>query len=166
MKQLWAPWRMKYIQGIGKKEEGCIFCTKPKEIDDRNNLILLRSKKCFIILNAFPYTNGHLLVVPYLHTADPAALDSETMTDVWNTVVLGKKALEKAYHPDGYNVGINLGRAGGAGIEQHIHLHIVPRWNGDTNFMSLMSDTRVISQSLHDTYDVLSLALADLGANS
>jgi ATP adenylyltransferase len=157
---------MKYIQTLDTKDEGCIFCTKPQEADDKNNLILHRSKKSFIILNAFPYTNGHLLIVPYLHTADPAALDSETITDVWNNVVLGKKALEKTCRPEGFNVGINLGRSAGAGIDQHMHMHIVPRWNGDTNFMALMSETRVISQSLHDTYDALKSALVDLGVNS
>lgn len=166
MKRIWAPWRMKYIQTLDTKDEGCIFCTKPQETNDKNNLILHRSTKSFIILNAFPYTNGHLLIVPYLHTADPAALDGETITDVWNNVVLGKKVLEKTCRPDGFNVGINLGRSAGAGIDQHMHMHIVPRWNGDTNFMALMSETRVISQSLNDTYDALKSALVDLGVNS
>jgi ATP adenylyltransferase len=166
MKRLWAPWRMKYIHGIDKNDKDCIFCTKPQETDDKNNLILFRSKKSFIILNAFPYINGHLLIAPYMHTADPAALDSEIISDVWTNVVLGKKCLEKTCNPDGFNIGINLGRSAGAGIEQHMHVHIVPRWNGDTNFMAIMSETRVISQSLHDTYDALKSALVDLGVNS
>jgi ATP adenylyltransferase len=156
MNRLWAPWRMKYIAEIGnKKEEGCIFCTKPDVSDDKNNLIVLRGEKCFIILNAFPYTNGHLLIVPYVHTSELDALDEPTAAELWKFVVLGKKALTKAYKPDGFNIGMNIGRSGGAGIEQHLHLHIVPRWNGDVNFMSVMTDSRVISQGLGDTYDLL-----------
>ena len=155
MQRLWAPWRMKYIKEIGKKEEGCIFCSKPLAADDKNNLIVLRGEKCFIILNAFPYTNGHLLIVPYLHTSELEALDGPTSAELWKFVVVGKKALTKAYRPDGFNIGINLGRSGGAGIEQHVHLHIVPRWNGDVNFMSVLTDSRVISQGLSDTYNML-----------
>ena len=130
MQRLWAPWRMKYIKEIGKKDEGCIFCSKPGVADDKNNLIVLRGEKCFIILNAFPYTNGHLLIVPYLHTSELEALDGPTSAELWKFVVLGKKALTKAYRPDGFNIGMNLGRSGGAGIEQHVHLHIVPRFDG------------------------------------
>src|SRR5271157_839364 len=153
MKRLWAPWRMKYIDGIDKKDKGCIFCAKPLETDDTSNLIVHRGEKCFIILNAYPYTNGHLLVVPYLHTSEIDALDETVSAELWKFIVLGKKVLVKAYRPDGFNVGMNIGRPAGAGIEEHLHVHIIPRWNGDNNFMPVMNDTRIISQGLGDTYD-------------
>ena len=146
---------MKYIKGIDKKDEGCIFCGKPKESDDRKNLILLRGKHSFIIMNAFPYSNGHLLVVPYLHTAELDMLAEPVSAELWRHIVLGKNALKKAYNPDGFNIGMNSGRPAGAGIERHLHFHIVPRWNGDTNFMSVLDETRVISEGLGDTYDSL-----------
>jgi ATP adenylyltransferase len=155
MNKLWAPWRMKYIKGIDKKDEGCIFCTKPRESDDKKNLILLRGKHSFVICNAFPYSNGHLLVVPFLHTADIDMLDETVSMELWRHVVLCKNALKKAYNPDGFNIGINLGRPAGAGIDQHLHIHIVPRWNGDTNFMTVLDETRVISEGLGDTYNSL-----------
>jgi ATP adenylyltransferase len=155
MQRIWAPWRMKYIKDIGKKDDGCIFCAKPKASADQDNLIVLRGEKCFVILNAFPYTNGHLLIVPYLHTSDLDALDETTSAELWKFVLLGKKALTAAYKPDGFNIGMNLGRSAGAGIEQHLHMHIVPRWNGDVNFISIFSDSKVISQGLSDTYDLL-----------
>jgi ATP adenylyltransferase len=155
MDKLWAPWRMKYIKGIDKKEEGCIFCTKPKESDDRKNMILLRGRHSFIIMNAFPYSNGHLLVIPFLHTAELDDLAEPVSAELWRFIVLGKNALKNAYKPDGFNIGMNLGRPAGAGIDQHLHFHIVPRWNGDTNFMPVLDETRVISEGLGDTYDFL-----------
>jgi ATP adenylyltransferase len=155
MEKLWAPWRMKYIKGIDKKDEGCIFCIKPQLSDDKNNLILLRGKHCFVILNAFPYSNGHLLVIPYLHTSELDQLDESVSMELWRYIVAGKNVLKKAYNPDGFNIGMNLGRPAGAGIDQHLHVHIVPRWNGDTNFMPVLDETRVISEGLGDTYDFL-----------
>ncbi|HEX7510376.1 MAG TPA: HIT domain-containing protein [Chitinivibrionales bacterium] len=155
MKRLWAPWRMKYIKAIGAKNEGCIFCIKPQQSDDRNNFIIMRGNHCFIILNAFPYSNGHLLIIPYFHTSELDALDESVSAELWRYTVLCKNVLKKIYKPDGFNIGMNLGRAAGAGIEQHLHIHIVPRWNGDTNFMPIMSETRVLSESLLDTYDAL-----------
>jgi ATP adenylyltransferase len=155
MKRLWAPWRMKYISGISKKDDGCIFCSKPLETDDKSNLILHRGDKNFIILNAFPYSNGHVLIVPYVHTSELDMLDEAVSRESWRLLVLCKKVLAKVYKPDGFNIGMNIGRSAGAGIEQHLHIHIVPRWHGDVNFMPVMSDTRVISQDLGDTYDLL-----------
>jgi Diadenosine tetraphosphate (Ap4A) hydrolase and other HIT family hydrolases len=155
MKRLWAPWRMKYINEIGKKDDGCIFCTKPRETDDKSNLIVHRGEKCFIILNAFPYTNGHLLIVPYHHTSELDMLDEAVSKELWHFLVLCKTVLTKACRPDGFNVGMNIGRSAGAGIEQHLHVHIIPRWNGDNNFLPIMSETRIISQGLGDTYDLL-----------
>ncbi|HAJ79281.1 MAG TPA: HIT family hydrolase [Fibrobacteres bacterium] len=155
MKRLWAPWRMSYIKSIDKKEDGCIFCTKPAESDDKKNLIVYRGQKSFIILNAFPYSNGHLLVIPYLHTSEIDALDPQTSSELWENVVMAKNVLKSAYRPDGFNIGMNMGRIAGAGIDQHLHIHIVPRWNGDTNFMPVLSDTRVISEGLEGTYNTL-----------
>ena len=146
---------MKYIKEIDKKDEGCIFCAKPLETDDKSNLIVHRGNKNFIILNAYPYSNGHMLIVPYLHTPQLDMLDEAVSKELWLLLVLCKKVLDKAYRPDGFNIGMNIGRSAGAGIEQHLHVHIVPRWSGDVNFMPVMSDTRVISQDVGDTYDLL-----------
>jgi ATP adenylyltransferase len=155
MNQLWAPWRMAYIAGIDRKDEGCIFCTKPKETSDRENLVLFRGKHCFVIMNLFPYNNGHLMVVPYTHCSDICLIDKKTSGELWDLVCLSRKALAGAFHPDAFNVGINIGRIAGAGIDTHLHAHIVPRWNGDTNFMPVLGDVKVISQALHETYDAL-----------
>ncbi len=146
---------MKYIKGIDKKDDGCIFCTKPAQQDDKSNLILLRGKHSFVIMNAFPYSNGHLLIVPYLHTAEIDLLEERVSAEVWRLVVLCKNVLKQAYRPDGFNIGMNIGRPAGAGIDQHLHVHIVPRWNGDTNFMPVLDETRVMSEGLGDTYDSL-----------
>ena len=155
MKRLWAPWRMKYIKGISNNDKGCIFCAMPKESDDKKNLIMLRGEKSFVVLNAFPYSNGHLLIVPYLHTSELDALDGPTASELWKNAVIGINVLKKAYGADGFNIGINLGRSAGAGIERHVHIHVVPRWDGDTNFMPILSGTRVVSEGLTDTYDAL-----------
>ena len=155
MDRLWAPWRMKYIKGMSK-DDGCIFCSMPKQTGDKKNLILLRGEKSFIVLNAFPYSNGHLLIVPYMHTSDLGALDGPIASELWKNAVIGKNVLDKVYGPDGFNIGINLGRSAGAGIEHHVHIHVVPRWDGDTNFMAVLGQTRVISEGLSDTYDALS----------
>ena len=154
MERLWAPWRMTYIKGI-KKEEGCVFCVKPNQRDDRDNLLLFRGKTCFVLMNLFPYNNGHLMVIPYRHTSDFSDLDKETSGELWELLCLCKKALTNVMRPEGFNIGMNIGRDAGAGIDQHIHMHIVPRWNGDTNFMPVIGETKVISQALSETYDAL-----------
>jgi ATP adenylyltransferase len=146
---------MQYIQGIDSKDEGCIFCTKPTESDDRKNLILLKGKKCFVLMNLYPYNNGHLMIVPYQHTSDILTLEQESSTELWSLLCLCKKALSAAFNPDAFNVGMNIGRVAGAGIDQHVHMHIVPRWNGDTNFMPVIGETKIISQGIWDTYDTL-----------
>jgi ATP adenylyltransferase len=156
MDKLWAPWRMKYIrEAISKPQSGCIFCEKPKETNDRDNLILHRGASAFVICNAFPYTNGHLMVVPYRHTSNMDDFDDTTSLEVWKLVALCRSVLAKAFSPDGFNIGINLGRVAGAGIDTHLHVHIVPRWNGDNNFMPVLGETRVISQGLAETYEAL-----------
>lgn len=157
---------MQYIQGIDKKECGCVFCTKPAESNDRDNLILFRGKKAFVVMNLFPYNNGHLMVIPYEHTSDILTIDEETSGEMWKLLSLSKRVLTAAFSPDGFNIGMNVGRAAGAGIDQHIHLHIVPRWNGDTNFMPAIGETKVISQALNDTWDILAAHFKKLGSNS
>ena len=158
--KLWAPWRMKYIEGIDTKNTGrCIFCEKPEENNDKKNYIIFRGKKCFVILNIFPYNNGHLLVIPYKHTSEINDIDSETILEVMETVTIAIEAIKKTMRPDGFNIGMNLGRSAGAGVAEHLHIHIVPRWNGDTNYMPVIGGTKVISESLEDTYKKLKNAI-------
>jgi len=146
---------MAYIAGIDGKDKACVFCSKQKEKNDRENLVLYRGEKCLVIMNLFPYNNGHLMVVPRAHAADIDALDKNTSAELWDLVCLSRRALVGAFHPDGFNIGMNLGRTAGAGIDTHLHVHLVPRWNGDTNFMPVLGDTKVVSQALLDTYDAL-----------
>ena len=158
---IWAPWRLEYVKDAAKDaEEGCIFCVKPAEGDDEANLIVHRGESCFVILNLFPYTNGHLMVAPYEHVAQLQELDDQTMAEIMSLAQRGMNALEKSYSPHGYNVGFNQGRVAGAGVEHHIHMHVVPRWGGDTNFMPVLGDTRVMNQTLHDSYETLKGAFA------
>ena len=162
MHHIWSPWRMKYIEEIDTGDAGgCIFCNKPKEAKDRENLIVHRGEKCFVILNKFPYNNGHLLIVPYAHTCELSDLDADTMLEMMQTVEFVVTAMKKIMRPDGFNVGMNLGRSAGAGIAEHFHLHVVPRWNGDTNFMPVIGGTKVISESLEDSYEKIKNALED-----
>ncbi|MCU0316366.1 MAG: HIT domain-containing protein [Fimbriimonadaceae bacterium] len=154
--QLWAPWRFDYIKSADQKNaEGCIFVELPQQQDDRTNLILHRGKTAFVIMNRFPYTSGHLMVAPYRHTAEMADLSDEELLEINQLVASCLRWIKSAYQPDGFNVGVNLGKAGGAGIPTHIHWHIVPRWNGDTNFMTSVGNTRVIPQALDVAYDIL-----------
>ena len=154
LKRLWAPWRLQYIVNADKqKAEGCIFCLFPQEPpeNDRKNLILYRGKKAFVILNRFPYNNGHLMVVPYRHIAHFEDLSNEEKIELMDLIEKSIRALKRAFTPQGFNIGMNLGRVAGAGIDDHIHFHVVPRWNGDTNFMPVVGQTKVISSSLEDT---------------
>ncbi|MCD6334219.1 MAG: HIT domain-containing protein [Candidatus Latescibacteria bacterium] len=154
MKKLWAPWRMKYILDINKDEE-CIFCEKPKQNRDEENLILYRGKTCFVMMNLFPYNNGHLLIAPYRHTADLSALSDEEKKEMMNLTGEWVNTLSDRMGAQGSNVGMNLGKIAGAGIADHLHLHLVPRWEGDTNFMPVVGDTKVMSEALEDTYQKL-----------
>ncbi|MGC8668051.1 MAG: HIT family protein [Chthonomonadales bacterium] len=160
MERLWAPWRMRYIE-VADEAEGCIFCVKPAQQQDAENLLLLRGDRCFIMLNAFPYSNGHLMVSPYRHTADLNDLEDAELLELMALTRRGINLLKRACRPDGFNVGINLGRVAGAGIADHVHVHIVPRWSGDTNFMAVIGDTRVIPESLEAAYYRLKELLAD-----
>jgi len=153
MEQIWAPWRIKYI--LMEKPEECILCDKPEQDNDIQNYILYRGKKNFIILNIFPYNPGHLMIAPYRHIATIEELTKEELHEHFEIVSLGTKILRQAFNPHGFNVGINLGRVAGAGIDDHVHTHIVPRWNGDTNFMPVLSDVRVVPEALAETYEKL-----------
>ena len=152
MEHLWAPWRMAYIDPSGAKEQGCIFCVKPQEDRDEENLILYRGERCFVLMNLFPYNNGHLMIAPYAHVPDIERLDAETLTEMMLTAQKSLAALRAAMRPDGFNMGINQGTVAGAGIADHVHFHVVPRWNGDTNFMPVLADTKVMPDYLRNTY--------------
>jgi len=134
------------------KSKGCIFCEKPAQGRDEENLIVWRGETCFVILNRFPYNNGHFMVAPYRHVARLDELTGEETLELWRLVSVGISVIEGTMNPDGFNVGINLGRAAGAGVEDHIHVHVVPRWEGDTNFMPVLADTKVIPEHLAATW--------------
>ena len=153
MKHVWAPWRIEYVRG--GKPAGCIFCDKPAENKDAGNYILLRGKTGFIMLNSYPYNPGHLLVASYRHLASPEDLTPAERHEHFELISRGVAVLKKAYQPEGFNIGVNLGKAAGAGVADHFHSHIVPRWNGDTNFMTVVGDIRVVPQALADTYQTL-----------
>jgi ATP adenylyltransferase len=154
--RIWAPWRLAYVKDASKdNEEQCIFCAKPQAEDDEANLIVHRGELCFVILNLFPYTNGHLMVAPYEHIGRIQDMPSETTAEMMALAQAAMDRLESVYDPHGYNVGFNQGRVAGAGVEHHIHLHVVPRWGGDTNFMPVIADTKVMPQSIEQSYEAL-----------
>ena len=154
--RLWAPWRFDYIAQAGKSGTGGdIFVDLPAEDNDRENLILFRGKTAFVIMNRFPYTNGHLMVAPYQETPEIGNLDDEELLEINRLIARCIEWLRAAYEPEGFNIGVNMGAAAGAGIASHLHWHVVPRWSGDTNFMTTVADARVIPQDLHDSYDLL-----------
>jgi len=152
VEHLWAPWRMAYINAGDQQGKGCIFCTKPAEDRDEENLILWRGERCFALMNLFPYNNGHLMIAPYAHVSGILALDAGTLTDIMLTAQRCLRALDAALHPHGYNMGVNQGTVAGAGIADHVHYHIVPRWDGDTNFMPVLADVKVMPDFLRNTY--------------
>ncbi|MCF8884885.1 MAG: HIT domain-containing protein [Nitrososphaerota archaeon] len=156
MKILWAPWRMKYIKEVDKaKKDECIFCKSIMENRDRENLVLYRGKFNFIILNKYPYNNGHLMIAPYKHTGKVEDLTREELCELMELIVKSVQVLGSEYNPNGWNIGANIGRAAGAGIEDHIHFHVVPRWIGDTSFMTVIGDTKVIPELPEETYEKL-----------
>lgn len=152
--RLWAPWRLDYIRG--PKPDECIFCSKPEAGDDRANLVVARRERCFVMLNAYPYNNGHLMVSPYAHLPSIEDLDDDTALELMRLTQRSIAAIRDAYVPEGFNVGINQGKIAGAGVEDHVHLHVVPRWGADTNFMPVIGGTRVLPQSLDDSWTELS----------
>ena len=153
MKRLWAPWRIDYIRS--PKEDGCIFCNKSQANDDQENLILYRGNKSFILKNLYPYSNGHLMISPFEHTADTNNLSKDFNLEIMELANASMNILRNTMNAEGFNFGANLGKAGGAGIEEHLHYHIVPRWNGDTNFMPLIGHTKVMVEGLNETWNIL-----------
>ena len=153
MEHLWAPWRIEYIEM--EKPQGCILCDKPRENTDALNYILYRGDKNFVILNKYPYNAGHLMIAPYRHIASMEELSDAELHEHFEIVRLGIKVLRQVYNPQGFNIGTNMGRSAGAGIDDHIHTHIVPRWQGDANFMPVIADTKVVNESLAETYERL-----------
>ncbi len=153
MKVLWAPWRMDYI--LSDKEQKCIFCELPKQDRDRENLILYRSSHNFVMMNRYPYNNGHIMVVPYLHVPALDGLGDEILLDFMKVTGHSIASIRKAFMPEGFNIGINIGKIAGAGMEDPMHLHMVPRWAGDTSFMTVFDEVRVIPEHVMSTYDKL-----------
>jgi ATP adenylyltransferase len=158
MDYLWTPWRYKYIEDASKSQE-CVFCHALSLQDDRTAQIVLRGEKNFVILNRYPYTTGHVMVVPYVHADNLTGCDAETLAEMLRLTQRVQTALESIYHPQGYNIGMNIGRAAGAGVVGHIHLHVLPRWIGDSNFMTTVGETRVEPEDLTTTYDKIHAAL-------
>ena len=152
-KTIWAPWRIEYI--LGDKGGGCFLCKMFVEESDRDNLVLKRGKTCAVVMNRYPYTGGHLMVTPYRHLKNLADLTPEERLEMMDLTIEAVEILKAELKPDGLNLGYNLGAAAGAGLKDHIHQHIVPRWVGDTNFMPVLSDTRVMPQALMEQYDIL-----------
>ena len=145
---LWSPWREKYIEKLSSPSDECIFCKMINEEKDKENLILLRGHSTFIVMNLYPYNNGHLLVVPNRHIPDINSVTDDEMLEMMNRTQISVNILKEVFSPAGFNIGINQGKVSGAGVEDHIHVHVVPRWNGDTNFMPVIGKTKVISQEL------------------
>jgi ATP adenylyltransferase len=157
MKQLWAPWRLAFVEKASRRS-GCIFCEKPALKQDGKSFILWRGRHAYVIMNIYPYNNGHLLIAPYRHIAAIENLPEPVLFDMMRLVQQSLRAIRKAYAPEGFNLGVNQGKVAGAGIEHHIHLHIVPRWGADTNFMPLLGETRVLPQHLKASYQRLKAA--------
>ncbi len=159
MERLWSPWRSQYVSQAPEADAGCIFCRFTRDQDDVSNLVAYRGEHAYVVLNRFPYNSGHLMIVPYQHTSEFASLPPETLSDLMSLMGLCLGALQDAFGPDGYNTGMNLGSVAGAGIADHLHLHVVPRWAGDTNFMPVLADIKVMPELLQESYDKLAAAL-------
>ena len=154
--RIWAPWRLAYVKDASKGgRQACIFCPASDAADDRDRLIVHRGDRCFVMLNLYPYTNGHLMIAPFEHVAAIQDLEPETTAELMALAQRAIEILEDQFEPHGFNVGFNQGRVAGAGVEHHIHMHVVPRWGGDTNFMPVLADTRVMPQTLEQTYEAL-----------
>lgn len=160
MERLWAPWRIEYIKA--PKEEDCIFCEKSTSSNDRENLVLYRGKHAFVLMNLYPYNNGHIMIAPYDHKESISALDKETRNEIMELANSSMQILGKAMNAEGFNMGANFGKAAGAGIEEHLHFHLVPRWIGDTNFMPVAGHSKVMVEGLMETYDNLKLGFAKI----
>ena len=155
MERLYTPWRMQYIAAANQTVDGCIFCALLADDagSDRENFIVYRAQTTFVVMNIYPYNTGHLMVLPFEHAARLSALPAQTQLEMMTISAYCTELLTELMDPDGFNIGLNLGRAGGAGVDSHLHLHIVPRWTGDSNFMTVIGETRVLPETLTDTYD-------------
>lgn len=151
MDHLWTPWRMPYLQGEEPLPDECLFCIKPQELDAEAHIVH-RGKLTYVILNRFPYNNGHLMIAPYAHVATLEDLETETAAELMSLTQLSMSVLREAYQPEGFNVGANIGSAAGAGVADHVHIHVVPRWTGDTNYMTTVAKTRVIPEWMDQMY--------------
>jgi ATP adenylyltransferase len=156
MEKLWAPWRLEYIQG--PEDDQCVFCIDDNPVDDKARLIVSRGEQCYVIMNRYPYSNGHMMVSPYRHLSDPASLTHEEIQEMHRLMVNCQSVLTDCCAAQGFNVGWNFGEAAGAGVTGHIHMHVVPRWSGDCNFMTTLAETRVIPQHIERTYSLLTKA--------
>lgn len=154
MRRLFSPWRKAYItrDKAAEKVKGCVFCRALESPDGPENLIVFRGQRAFVIVNRFPYTSGHLMALPFEHVAQLEQVDPQTRAEMMELVTAATQALKRAYKPEGFNLGANLGSAAGAGIEEHLHLHVLPRWVGDTNFISTVGETRVLPETLEETW--------------
>jgi ATP adenylyltransferase len=154
VERLWTPWRRAFVEGAGADDGNvaCFLCALPSEDDDRSNFIVDRTERVFVLLNLYPYNSGHLMIVPYAHSADLATLDARIAADMMRETQRCVGILQHVYRPHGFNIGMNLGRPAGAGVPDHLHIHVVPRWNGDTNFMPVLGSTKVLPETLDQTY--------------
>jgi ATP adenylyltransferase len=159
MENLWAPWRMAFIEPKTPQPQACIFCTQPAAQRDDEYYIPYRGEHCYMMLNRYPYNNGHLMIAPYQHVASIEKMDTVTLAELMSQVQLALRALRAVMNPDGFNMGINQGKVAGAGFAEHMHFHIVPRWNGDTNFMPVLADIKVVPEALDSVYQKLKQAL-------
>jgi len=155
MKQLWAPWRMKFIREFRNYDGGCPFCEIAQSNDDRGSLVLFRGNYNYVLMNKYPYNNGHLMVIPFLHTSSLLGIVSDAHAEMIQIASHSMRILEKSFEAEGFNCGFNFGRVAGAGIVDHLHFHVVPRWNGDNNFLPVLGETRSMPEYLMDTYDRL-----------
>lgn len=153
MKQLWAPWRLEYV--TGDREDGCLFCRLLSGDDDKKNLVLKRSSHTAVVMNRYPYANGHLMICPIRHTSEAGDLSGSEKAGMMDALSQAIAVLRETMKPEGFNAGFNIGSAAGAGVADHLHMHVVPRWNGDVNFMPVLGDTGVISQHLDDLWESL-----------
>ncbi|WP_202320038.1 HIT family protein [Archaeoglobus neptunius] len=153
MERIFAPWRIRYI--LAPKPRECVFCKAPEEDRDEENLILYRGKTCYVIMNRNPYNPGHVMICPYRHISSTEDMLDEELIEAMKLVNLSIGAIKKAMNPDGFNIGVNIGKVAGAGIAEHLHIHVVPRWNGDTSFMPVLADVQIIPEALEETYEKL-----------
>jgi len=158
MERLFSPWRSRYIESFAEVNDSkneCIFCTALAGTNDKDHFIIYRGKECFVIMNLYPYNSGHLMIVPNRHISSPVDITDSESAEIFGLIRIMIGALQKVSHPDGFNIGANIGRIAGAGIDQHVHFHLVPRWSGDTNFMPVLADTKMISEDMDTLYSKL-----------